>query len=113
MGLRTTSGATGRARCIVTGIGASPELALVVLRQTAEKEAQRAGELAAQADEALEADKKRKTEAWQKQAKENRLRAERRRQEEIRKQYGRRHPEHRGAGYPVPAAAGSKERSGW
>lgn len=100
MGLRTTSGASGPARCIVTGMGSTPELALGVLRQAAEEEAQRAGEQAAQAAEALEADVKSETEARQKQEKEDRLREERRRKEERRQKYHSQHPEHGNRGVP-------------
>jgi hypothetical protein len=101
VGLRTTNGASGPARCIVTGMGATPELALAVLRQAAEEEAQRAGERAAQAAEALEADITREREARQERPEKDRLREERRRQEERRETYYKQHPEHRGHGVPA------------
>lgn len=96
MRLRTTSGASGSACGIVTGMGATPELALGVLRQAAEEEARRAGESAAQAAEALEADIKMEREArWKREVKDRpRLQAERL------EEYYKQHPEHRGMGAP-------------
>lgn len=99
MKLRTTSGASGSALCIVTGMDTAPELALGALRQAAEEEAQRAGERAAQADEALEAKIMKETEARREREKGDRLREERRRAEE----YHKLHPEHHAAGVPAPA----------
>jgi hypothetical protein len=104
--LRTTSNAAGRARCIVTGIGATPELALVELRKAAEKEAQRAGERVAQAAEAREAHEAnvmRETEAQQERAEEDRFQEEVRRWEERLERYYREHPGTRGTGVPVHA----------
>ena len=102
--LRTTSDAAGRARCIVTGIGATPELALVELRKAAEKETQRAGERAAQAAEAREAheaDVMRETKAQQERAEEDRFRKELHRWEKRLEEYYRNHPGTRGTGVPV------------
>lgn len=78
-------------------MGATPELALEVLRQAAEEEAQRAGESAAQAAAALEADINREREAGRKRAEEDRKRSRAKRLEEYYKQ----HPEDRGRGYPA------------
>jgi hypothetical protein len=98
--LRTTNDAAGRAVCIVTGMGATPELALVKLRKAAEKETQRVGEQTAQAAEAHETDVMRETKARQEREEDDRFREEVRRWEERLKRYYDEHPGTRDTGVP-------------
>src|SRR5260370_8232272 len=68
--IRTTHDGAGRARGIVTGMGATPRLALAELRREAEGLAQQAGQEAQAAQAAREAAEKAAREAAQKAAAE-------------------------------------------